>query len=73
MATHPRGPEAFELTPQRLSHIGSVAESVDDRPDLWPLVRMGASDEGRGLEAERYFARRADRFFPGSLCPKTSS
>jgi len=30
---------------------------------------MGDSDEGSGLEAERCFARRADRFFPGSLGP----
>jgi hypothetical protein len=73
VATDPRGPETFEFTPQGLSHMGSVAECVNHRPDLAPLVRMGASDDSRGLEAERYFARGADRVFPGRLWPKTSS
>src|SRR2546426_1182818 len=50
--------------PQRLPYVGPVAESVDHRTNLASLVRMGASDDGRGLEAERYFARRADRFIP---------
>ena len=73
VATDPRGPEAFEFTPQRLSDVRSLAERVDHRSNLPALVRMGASDDGRGLKAERYFARRADRFVPRALCPKTSS
>ena len=68
-----RGPEAFEFAPQWLSNVGSVAKSIDHRPNLPALVRMGAAEDGRGVKAERYFARRADRFVPRRLCPKTSS
>jgi len=57
VATDARGPEAVEITSQRLTDVGSVAESIDHRPDLAPLLRVSASDDGRGLEAERYFAR----------------
>ena len=73
VATDPRGPEAFEFAPQRLSNVGSVAKSVDHRPNLPALVRMGAADDGCRVKAERYFARRADRFVPRGFCPKTSS
>jgi|SRR5712692_9242869 len=68
-----RRPEAFEFAPQRLSDVGSVAESVDHRPDLPALVRMGGSDDGCGVAAQRYFARRADGLRPRGFGPKTSS
>jgi hypothetical protein len=73
VTTHPCGPKAFERTPQRLPHLRSIAERVDHRMDLAPLLRMGAADGGGSLEAQRYFALCADRFFPRGLCPKTSS
>ncbi len=73
VATDPRGPEAFEFAPQRLSNVGSVAKSVDHRANLPALVRMGAAEDGCGVKAERYFARRAGRFVPRGFCPKTSS
>ena len=73
VATKPRGPEAFEFAPQRLSNVGSVAKSVDHRPNLQALVGMGAADDGCGVKAQRYLARRANRFVPRAFCPKTSS
>lgn len=73
VTTDPRGPEASEFAPQRLPDVGSFAESVDHRPDLPALVWMGAADDGCGVKAERYFARRADRFVPRGFSPKTSS
>ena len=73
LAADSRRPKALELTPKRLSYVGSIAERIDHRPDLAPLVGVGASHSGRGLEAEDYFARRGDRLFPTSLGPKTSS
>lgn len=73
VATDPRGPEAFEFAPQRLSNVVSVAKSVDHRSNLPALVRMGVADDGCGVKAERYFARRADRFVPRGFCPKASS
>ena len=73
MTADPRGPKAFELTPEWLSDVGSIAEGIDHRPDLALLLWMGASDDGRGVAAERYLARGADRFFPRGLCPNTSS
>jgi hypothetical protein len=50
MATDPRGPETFELTPQGLSHVGLVAERVasDD------LRRVGVVD-ALALEGDRAF------------------
>ena len=73
LAADSRRPKALELTPKRLSYVGSIAERIDHRPDLAPLVRMGTSQRGRGVEAEGYFARRADRLFTSSFCPKTFS
>lgn len=73
LAADPRGPKAFKLTPKRLSYLRSVAKRIDHRPNLAPLVGMGSSHYGRGLEAERYFARRGNRPFPRGLFPKTSS
>lgn len=66
------GPESFEFAPQRFSNLVLLAKRVDHRSDLPTLVRMCASD-GRGrIKAQRYLARRADRFVP-RCCPKTSS
>ena len=73
MAADPRRPKALKFTPERLSYFRSITERIDHRPDLAPLVGVGASHGGRGLEAEDYFARRGDRLFPTSLGPKTSS
>ena len=66
-------PEAFEFAPQWLSNVGSVAERVDHRPNLPALVRMSASDDGCSVTAQRYFARRADRFVPRGVGPKATS
>ena len=73
VTTDPSGPEAFQFAPQWLSDVGSVAERVDHRPNLPALVRMGASDDGCGVTAERYVARRTGRLVPRGFCPKTSS
>jgi hypothetical protein len=73
VATDPRGPEAFEFAPHGLPNVGSVTKSVDHRANLPALVRTGAADDGCGVKAERYFARRADRFGPRGVCAKTSS
>ncbi len=71
MTTNARGPQAFELTPQRLADLGSLAERVHGRADLPALIRVSTADDGRGLEAEVYFAR-GGRVLPG-FRPKTSS
>ena len=73
VTTDPCRPEALKFAPERLSDVGSVAESVDHRPDLPALVRMGASDDGCGVAAQRDFARRADDLVPRGVGPKTSS
>jgi hypothetical protein len=60
-AADPGRPKVVKLTPKRLSYVGPIAERIDHRPDLAPLVGVGTSQSARGLEAESYFPRRCDR------------